>query len=65
MDWSAGWSYSKESYPPTRDRLTTRLSLLQKLMIRLFKAGEKGILYPRFIYKGILCNGLDRDSARG
>lgn len=42
-----------------------RLSLLQKLMIRLFKAGEKRILYPRFIYKGILCNGLARDSARG
>ena len=41
-----------------------RLSVWQKLMTRVFKAGEKGIFYPRFIFKGILCNGLDRDSTR-
>jgi pimeloyl-ACP methyl ester carboxylesterase len=41
-----------------------RLSPWQKLMTRVFKAGEKGILYPEPIFKGILCNGLDRDSTR-
>jgi pimeloyl-ACP methyl ester carboxylesterase len=41
-----------------------RLSLSQKLMMRVFKADEKRILYPRFVFKGILCNGLDRESAR-
>ncbi|MCE2404760.1 MAG: alpha/beta hydrolase [Dehalococcoidia bacterium] len=40
------------------------LSPWQKLMTRVFKAGEKGILYPEPIFKGILCNGLDRDSTR-
>ena len=41
-----------------------RLSRWQKLMMRLFKAEEKGIWYPGFIFRGILCNGLDRDSTR-
>ena len=41
-----------------------RLSPWQKLMMRAFKAGEKGIFYPEPIFKGILCNGLDRESTR-
>ena len=41
-----------------------RLSMWQKLMMRAFKADEKGIFYPPFIFKGILCNGLDRDATR-
>ena len=41
-----------------------RLSPWQKLMTRVFKAAEKGILYPEPILRGILCNGLDRESTR-
>jgi len=41
-----------------------RLSHWDKMMLRVFKAEEKGFRFPDFIFKGILCNGLDGRSTR-
>ena len=50
--------------PPEGKRAYDRLSLRDKVMLRVFKAGEKGFRFPDFIFKGILCNGLDGSSTR-
>ena len=41
-----------------------RLSLRDKTMLWAFKAREKGFRFPDFIFKGILCNGLDEHSTK-
>ena len=50
--------------PPEGQSAYDRLSRLDKMMLRAFKAGEKGFGFPHFIYRGKLCNGLDKDSAQ-
>ena len=50
--------------PPEGESVYDRLSLWNKLMLRAFKAGEKGFRFPDSIFKGILCNGLDATSCR-
>ena len=50
--------------PPEGQSAYDRLSLLDKMMLRAFRAGEKGFRLPDFIYRRTLCNGLDEDSAR-
>ena len=48
--------------PPEGKSAYERLSRWDKLMLRAFKAGEKGFRFPDFIFKRILCNGLDDSS---
>ena len=48
--------------PPEGRTVHDRLSLRDKVMLKVFKAEEKGFMLPDFILKGILCNGLDRSS---
>ena len=50
--------------PPEGKAAYDRLSRWNKLMLRAFKAREKGFRFPDLIFKGILCNGLDKDSTR-
>ena len=45
--------------PPEGSMVSDRLSLWEKVMLWVFKAGEKGFRFPDFIFKGMLCNGLD------
>ena len=50
--------------PPEGKAAYDRLSLRDKTMLWAFKAGEKGFRFPDFIFKNILCNGLDESSTR-
>jgi len=50
--------------PPEGKTAYDRLSRWDKVMLRAFKAGEKGFRFPDFVFKGILCNDLDANSAR-
>ena len=50
--------------PPEGKSAYDRLSLWDKVMLRAFKAGEKGFRFPDFIFKEILFDGLDGNSAR-
>ena len=50
--------------PPEGKAPYDRLSLRDKAMLKAFKAWEKGFRFPDFIFKGILCNGLDGNSTR-
>ena len=50
--------------PPEGQTAHDRLSPWDKMMLRAFKADEKGFRFPDFIFKGILCNSLDENSTR-
>ena len=50
--------------PPEGEMAYDRLSLRDKLMLRVFKARENGFRFPDFIFKRILCEGLDGSSTR-
>ena len=49
---------------PEGEMAYDRLSLRDKLMLRVFKARENGFRLPDFIFKRILCEGLDGSSTR-
>ena len=50
--------------PPEGKTAYDRLSLRDKLMLKVFKAAEKGFRFPDFMLKDMLCNGLDRRTTR-
>ena len=50
--------------PPEGATPYARFSPLDKLMLRVFKAGEKGFQFPGFVFKSKLCNLLDGDTTR-
>ena len=50
--------------PPEGRMAYHRLSHWNRLMLRVFKAGEKGFRLPDFIFKDVLGKGLDADSGR-
>ena len=50
--------------PPEGKRAYDRLPSRDKVMLRLLKAKEKGFKFPDFIFKRVLCDGLDPTSVR-
>ena len=50
--------------PPEGNSAYERLSLRDKLMLKVFKAGEKGFRFPDFIFRRKLFDGLDGASIR-
>ena len=51
--------------PPEGKSPYNRLSRRDKLMLRLVRAQENGFRFPDMIFKRLLCQGLDRETARG
>ena len=50
--------------PPEGKSAYDRLPRRDKIMLWAFKARENGFRFPDFIFKNILCNGLDESSTR-